>query len=342
MSKLSFLRYAVGANYGRFLDNLKKVSVREHRSLFGLILNFGYCFLRYGCGLSDYLSYEFWSKTGEQRREYVTIKDTDTFYSEVCPIQYKDFFSRKDQFLVNFAPYITRAFFVPQVDNLARMEEFLRDRDEVMVKPVDGLGGHGVHKQKTAEISDMAAFHRELVEGEAFLEELIVQHPEMAELCPSSVNTIRVMTVNAGGKAEILYAGLRVGAGADVDNFHAGGMGVHVNIETGRLEGSAINKSGERFEEHPITGVHFDKRQLPMWDEVRRICLEASAVNPNIHVVGWDVAITPQGPTFVEGNRRPGFDLPQMTSGRGRKDIMRRTYELLREAEEKRGSGHGI
>lgn len=342
MSKLSFLRYAVGANYGRFLGNLKKISVREHRSLPGLILNFGNCFLRYGCGLSDYLSYEFWNKTAEQRREYVTIKDTDAFYSEVCPIQYKDFFSRKDQFLVNFAPYIARSFFTPAKGDLPQMERFLQGKEEVMVKPVDGLGGHGVHKQRVAEIGDTAAFYRELAEGGLFLEELIVQHEEMAELCPSSVNTIRVMTVNAGGKAEILYAGLRVGAGADVDNFHAGGMGVHVNIGTGKLEGSAINKSGERFEEHPITGIHFDGRQLPMWDEVRRICLEASAVNPNIHVVGWDVAITPEGPTFVEGNRRPGFDLPQMTSGRGRKDIMRRTYELLREAEEKRGSGHGI
>ena len=42
-----------------------------------------------------------------------------------------------------------------------------------------------------------------------------------------------------------------------------------------------------------------------MWDEVRRMCLEASCVNTNIHVVGWDVAITPDGPTFVEGN--PGL-----------------------------------
>lgn len=334
MSKLSFLRYAIGANYGRFLGNLKKVAAREHRSLPGLVLDFGNCFLRYGCGLSDYLSYEYWNKTAAERREYVTIKDTDVFYARVSPVKYKDFFSRKDQFLVNFAPYIRRGFFVPQEGNLAELQEFLRDKETVMVKPVDGLGGHGVHKQKVAEITDMAAFHRELVEQDGFLEELIVQHPEMAEFAPNSVNTIRVMTANAGGKAVILYAGLRVGAGADVDNFHAGGMGVHVNMETGVLEGSAINKNGERFEDHPVTGVHFDGRRIPMWDQVLRICLEASAVNPNIHVVGWDVAITPEGPTFVEGNRRPGFDLPQMTSCRGRKDILRQTYAMLDQAGE--------
>ena len=36
---------------------------------------------------------------------------------------------------------------------------------------------------------------------------------------------------------------------------------------------------------------------------------------------------------FVEGNRRPGFDLPQMTSHRGRKDIMRAAEAFIAAAE---------
>lgn len=329
---MSFLRYAVGANYSRFWNQLKSVAVREHKNQFALGIDFIGCVFRYGCGLSDYLNYSFWNKSTAERKEYVTIKDTDVFYEQVSPSRYKEFFTRKNQFLVNFAPYITRRFFVPTADNLPELKQFLSDHDCVMVKPVDGLGGHGVHKQKTAEIDDLSAFHKELLDNDLFIEELIIQHPEMAELSPNSVNTIRVMTANYGGKAQILYAGLRVGNGADVDNFHAGGMGVHVNLDTGVLEGSAIDKEGKEFARHPSSGVIFDGRQLPMWDQVRRICLEASDVNPNIHVVGWDVAITPEGPTFVEGNRRPGFDLPQMTSHRGRKDIMRTVYRMMEEA----------
>ena len=45
---MSFLRYAVGAKYGRFLGNLKKVSQREGRSVPGLACNFLMCFARYG------------------------------------------------------------------------------------------------------------------------------------------------------------------------------------------------------------------------------------------------------------------------------------------------------
>ena len=331
---MSFLRYAVGANYARFWNNLKSVGKREGRNPVLLGADFMTCFLRYGCGLSDYLNYELWDKTGEQRREYVTIRDTEEFYERVSPSRYKDFFSLKNNFLTNFAPYIRRGFFVPAQGNLEEMERFLAGREAVMVKPINGLGGHGVHKQKVDQIQDREAFHRQLLEQGLFLEELIVQHPEMDQLCPTSVNTIRVMTANVAGKATLLYAGLRVGAGGDVDNFHAGGMGVHVNLDTGALEGRAVNKDCQEFDRHPITGVQFEGRRLPMWDQVKQMCLEASFVNPNIHVVGWDVAITPDGPTFVEGNRRPGFDLPQMTSRRGRRDILRLVEEQLRQAGE--------
>lgn len=330
---LSFLRYAYGAAYGRFWNHLKEVAAQEGRSAPGLAVKFLGCFLRYGCGLSDYLNYELWNKTPAQRREYVTIRDSDAFYARVSPAAHKTFFTVKPNFLVNFAPYIHRDFFVPQEGNLAELESYLRGKEAVMVKPVDGLGGQGVHKAYTAQLGDLAAFHRQLLEERLFLEDVIVQHPAMAALCPNSVNTIRVMTVRAGDRAELLYAGVRIGAGSDVDNFHAGGMGVGVDLDTGTLQGDAINKDREVFHAHPITGTVFDGYALPMWDEVKRMCLEASAVNPYIHVVGWDVALTPDGPTFVEGNRRPGFDLPQMTSKRGRQDILRRVDALLKEAE---------
>lgn len=331
MNTLSFLRYAYGAAYGRFWNNLKAVAARENRSAAGLGLDFLGCFARYGCGLSDYLNYELWNKTASQRKEYVTIKDMDAFYERVSPSAYKTFFTIKPNFLVNFAPYINRAFFVPEPDNLPALEAYLRDKTEVMVKPVDGLGGQGVHKVKTAEIGDLAVYHRELLSGNLFLEDVILQHPDLVALCPASVNTIRVMTVQAGDRAELLFACLRVGAGADVDNFHAGGMAVEVDLDTGKLMGNAVNKSCQEFTRHPVTNVKFNHFIIPMWEEVKRVCLTASRVNPHIHVVGWDVAVTPEGPTFVEGNRRPGFDLPQMTGRRGRRDIIRRVDALLKE-----------
>ncbi len=330
---MTFLRYAIGANYKRFFGKLRIAAKKAGRSTLSLALDFLGCFLSRGFGLSDYLNYELWTKTRAERKEYVSIKDMDAFYARVSPAKYKTFFTVKFNFLENFAKYITRAYIVPTAENFAEFEAFCAKNPQFMLKPYDGLGGAGVRRVDVAAEGGAAALHAYMVENRLFAEELIVQHEEMAALCPSSVNTVRVMTSNVGGNARILYVGLRVGAGADVDNFHAGGMGVHVDPETGVLVGNAKNKDLEEFETHPVTGVRFDGRKLPYWDEIRAMCLEASHVNTNIHVVGWDVAITPNGPTFVEGNRRPGFDLPQVSSNRGRMDIMRSVYAEMDAAE---------
>ncbi len=112
-------------------------------------------------------------------------------------------------------------------------------------------------------------------------------------------------------------------------------MGVLVDLETGELIGDAIDKALNHYKEHPKTKVKFAGFKIPNWEIVKKTVLEASKVNQNIHVVGWDVAITSKGCTFIEGNRRPGFDLVQVLSERGRKDIMRDVFASINEKEDK-------
>ncbi len=39
---------------------------------------------------------------------------------------------------------------------------------------------------------------------------------------------------------------------------------------------------------------------------------EAAKVNYDVNVVGWDVAITENGPLIIDGNWGPGMDLIQV------------------------------
>ena len=56
--------------------------------------------------------------------------------------------------------------------------------------------------------------------------------------------------------------------------------------------------------------------------------LEAALVNDNVNIVGWDVAISKNGPLIIEGNRGPGFDLVQVLLKKGTKYMI---DELLEE-----------
>lgn len=335
---MSIVSYAMSGNLSRFNKKLKEISIKENISYSKLKFKFINTFRLIGCGYSDFLNYELYKKSKKEIMEYATIKHQDKFYEIVSPSKYKTFFTIKTNFLRNFKDYIDRDFF----DNgsLEELKEFLKKHEYFMIKPYDGLGGHGVEKLYSKDIKDIKEFYDKLKNEKLFLEEYVIQNKEISKIVDSSVNTIRIMTFGYNGKSKILFACMRFSDGtASVDNFHQGGMACLVDITNGKLVGSAFNKNLEYFDKHPKSGIKFDGFQIPNWDKVKKLVLDAALVNKNIHVVGWDVAVTENGATFIEGNRRPGFDLVQVLSKRGRIDIMR---DCLNEINKNEGTNYKI
>lgn len=305
-----------------YLKRINDAAIDNKKSTFLLLIDMLVWYIFYGSTLTDYLNYEFYNKKFRERRKYAVVRTQNNFYKRVSKEEYKEFFTIKPNFLNNFKEYIKRDYYIPS-DGMDKLKEFLKNNKEFMIKPIDGLGGAGVKKIKSNSIHNANEFLNKLDKNHLFLEELIVQHKKMSMLCEASVNTIRIMTFANNNKSEILYAALRCGNGVyEVDNFHKGGMGIAIDTKTGRLKGNAINKDLKEYKRHPVSKTYFDKFQIPFWKETMDLVKKCAKVNQNIKVVGWDVAITKNGPILVEGNRRPGFDLVQVLSKRGRKDIM--------------------
>ena len=319
---MSFYSYIFTANYKNYFKNLRAVAKKEKRCFLVLLLDSIFLMLRFGFGMADYLNYELYKRTREERRSYFSTKEEDSFYATVSPAEYKKRYTVKPIFLKEFAAYTKRDFIVPAEASYEDFLEFIGKHPVFMSKPYDGLAGQEVTKEYAEKIADKEAFFHRAVENRYFFEELVVQHPELSRLCPTSVNTMRIMTFNDHGSPRIIWLGLRVGNGVNpVDNFHAGGMGVSIDIETGKLVGEGIDKGLRHFAEHPSTHVRFDGFQIPCFEEAKQLVLKAALESDKILVVGWDVAISKDGPVIIEGNRRPGFDLVQVLSGRGRRDI---------------------
>ena len=145
------------------------------------------------------------------------------------------------------------------------------------------------------------------------LEHPLLQHPDMARLHPESVNTMRIVTDNVNGNVTIAYIVVKMGTGGSVcDNSGQGGILARVDESTGCIRTPATDDYFHVYDKHPDTGIPLVGYQLPMVQEAIALAKDAAQVFPRMGHVGWDMAITPDGPAIIEGNNFPGTDLCQL------------------------------
>ena len=102
---------------------------------------------------------------------------------------------------------------------------------------------------------------------------------------------------------------------AEADNFNAGGIATAV-FEGGKL-GVAVGKDVRAglFTHHPDSQARIEDAVFPYWQQMVDLALLAHERLGAPCFVGWDIALTINGPMVLEGNARFGVDLAQMPQG---------------------------
>ena len=181
----------------------------------------------------------------------------------------------------------------------------------------EGHRGYGVEAIYLTPETMKEIYDRLATYPEGVVEAFIKQHPEMCKLSPTSVNSLRFVTfssnskpVTADGKMmDIAYSIVRFGReGAIVDNLHSGGMVANVDLETGCLSTDGADRNGDLWVDHPDTGVTIKGFKVPYFEEAREMVKEAIATRKVEGYIGWDIAISENGPMLLEVNDRPGSD----------------------------------
>lgn len=272
------------------------------------------CGLKYGAGFNDYLLCEFYNLTPRQRATYVTRSVNNTLVTMLNDRDSYHFFDYKSEFYTKFADYLGREWIDFSKTGKEEFERFMSSRDAVMVKPEGGTGGKGVEKLYKKDFKSLSEMYDKLKADQVgVVEDVLRQHPDVDALNPSSINTLRVVTVINDSGAHIVYAYIRIGnGGRAVDNLHSGGMCAPIDLETGVVQYPGYDKDRHTYVKHPITGADIQGFQIPMWEQAKNMCLKAAMVVPKMRYVGWDVALTPEAPVLVEGNNLPGYDFLQM------------------------------
>ncbi len=273
------------------------------------------CGFKFGAGYKDYLLCEFFNMNDAQRATFVTRGINNTITKMLNNPEYYHIFDNKNEFYTTFAEYLHRDWLDFEKCSKEEFFDFVQDKASIICKPRDASCGVGVEKLSKADFASLDEMYAYLKKtGTDIVEEVVEQHPDMARINPDSVNTIRVYTVLSDGVSNVVYACIRMGnSDRPVDNINAGGMYSPVDLETGRISCAACDKQRIVYERHPRSGCVLKGYLIPFWPEVMELCRQAAYKVPQMGYIGWDVAITKDGPLFIEANNLPGHDaFPQM------------------------------
>ncbi|MCI6574313.1 MAG: hypothetical protein MSC53_03980 [Arcanobacterium sp.] len=308
-------RVVKNASFKKFSTVLDEVHQRSGIPKPELTKDMVKSFLKYGAGYYDYSNFNFFELTDAQRDTYMTRFRSKKLITKVNDPNYALVFDSKSLFNEVFRDFIRRDFLKVDSADDEECERFFNAHDEYFAK-MDGLeAGAGAELLKKENFADAAQFTA-YIRGKKFgvVEQVLKNHPDLAAVYNGSLNTMRMITlIDDSGEPHLLFAAQKFGiSGRFVDVYGAHGP---VDLETGEFLYPArhgVITDGIEYSEHPDTGVLLVGFHTPLFQEAKEFVLRAAKVVPQMRYVGWDVAVTPDGPAIVEGNNYSAHDYWQL------------------------------
>lgn len=274
-----------------------------------VLFDFAFCKVFFGCNIEEYRLYEFYKYKNTYRRGFILKKHKKTKLYSMNPTRFA--FHKKEAYKRIQRGIKRDLLYLPEAGE-QQFLEFVKKHKKVITKPdVGSLGWNVKLFEYTDDLTAIAYFHS--LQQETICEEYIIQHEKMSGLNPSSVNSIRVVTLYDDGAVHFIAAVLKIGGSADavVDNLYQGGMGAPVDIDTGIVVDKGYDYRGATYVHHPVTGAQIVGLNIPHWQETLQLIREVHQDVAECAYIGWDVAITPDGPEIIEINDRPDPKLIQ-------------------------------
>lgn len=293
------------------------------------------CGLIYGASYREYYNMDFLNRTAKNRATYITTYYNFKLYDKFNEKKYRYIFRDKIKFNTIYKNYIGRKWVDVKSEDkvLIRLEELIKNGDRIVLKNSRGDSGEEVKIFHLGDNKSPVELRNFMINNNYDLaEEFVTNHNAISLLNSSSLNTIRVVTITTNNNVKFLFAGLRVGQqGAELDNISQGGTVAKLDIKTGRIASSFHTLNDKHLSDMK---PYFNKigYQIPFWNELIRMLIDAANITPQIGIVAWDVAITQNGPIIIEGNESFGSNIMQIFYKYNEEGLKPLLQKLLRDS----------
>jgi len=286
------------------------------------------CVYKYNIGLMDYFIFKFFDRDKEERAMWLGTGAKYEYDLIMNPKSTRHLIENKIDFYEVYAPFVQHAnctIYDLKQENIMASKVLNNFSKKVVVKDALGQCGWDVEVLNLNDYSREELIQYMIKKGFDLAEEFIEQHSDLSKLSPSGLNTIRIITqINKQGEVDILGACLRISVNSHVDNLASGNIAAPVDIDSGIVcsVGVYSDITKENVENHPVTGMKISGFQIPFWVDAIMMAKKAALYRPENRSIGWDVAITPNGPDLVEGNHNWCKILWQLPVNKGLKNSL--------------------
>lgn len=293
------------STFQRFFGHVRAEKEITSTSLWFDIISSVY---RYNIGLMDYFTFRFYNKSHQERSMWVGTGLKYEFDLVMNPIHTRSILENKLEFYEAYAPFIRHSY--SSMADLEKENEkaqlvYSNPTGKIVIKDATGQCGWDVEVVQTKDFTLSSLGNYMASKKFDLAEEFVQQHPAIQSLSSSGLNTVRMMTmINNEGGVDILGARMRISVNSHVDNLASGNIACPIDLETGVINGKGVYSdiTKEPVTHHPVTGISLIGFQIPMWQEIIETTKKIALHRPENRGVGWDVALTENGPDFIEGN----------------------------------------
>ena len=313
MKKIKYLiQRLFDMDYKNMIKTARRIAKKYNTSTIKVLFDIIHCGTTYMAGYVDYEVFDFYNLSKEKRETIITRGINNRYVSTLNDKIYADILDNKIKFNTEFNKFLKRDWLNLKESSFEEFKAFISNKDAIIAKPVDLACGRKVEKVKLDNSINLEELYNSLLQNEQYLlEDYIIQHSELSKLYPSAVNTLRIVTVTKNNTVNIMFRSIRMGnSGNVVDNFNHGGLFTTIEPD-GIIQKPAVDKSGNIYKSHPYTNVNIIGFKVPFFEEAIEYVKEMALTIPEVGYVGWDIAITSNGPLVVEANPFPGHDIYQ-------------------------------
>lgn len=332
---LYFSYYLKELDSKKFRLFLNKVKKQTGKSTVVIITDIIQSVFKYNISILEYFQFRFYELAKAERKTYAGTGYMYEYQLKMNPKATRSVLEDKLEFLDKYSSFIHHGHTSLQAmenDPSTSVKLIANKSGKLVLKNAHGQCGNGIEIMKTEGLSHQMIVAQLKKGGNDLVEEFVVQHNDLMRLSPSGLNTVRIITqLNEHGAVDIIGARLRITINSAVDNLAAGNIAAPISIATGKLEGpgvySDITKEDEFF--HPVTKTEIVGFKIPFWKEAIDLAIAAALNNKNNRSVGWDVAITENGPELIEGNHNWCKLLWQLPVKKGLKPVLETYLEKI-------------